>query len=305
MRSILTSLLLFLTVSVGAREVVAAPPVLVTINGRPAVKADDLETLYLINKVAEADRAKYRDQLVQQLVDQSLVEAFLKTKKVEALPEDVEAQVAYVLRNIEAVGDKPDEVFKKLGLTEALLRRQIALPLAWKSYARKTVTDAQIREWFTQHRAELDGTRVRASQIVKVVEKGSDDSKWKAAVDALSAVRKEVVGGTLTFEDAAKKHSDSPSGAMGGDVGEFGFDGKMPRPVVEAAFGLKIGEVSEPVRSPFGVHLVKVTQRTPGDLSPEDVRPQILETLSRKLWEETVAAERKKVKVAIDGKPVK
>lgn len=60
----------------------------------------------------------------------------------------------------------------------------------------------------------------------------------------------------LSFEDLAQKFSRCPSGAQGGDLGSFGR-GRMVEAFEEAAFSLKVGEVSGPVRTRFGYHLIQ------------------------------------------------
>lgn len=59
-----------------------------------------------------------------------------------------------------------------------------------------------------------------------------------------------------TFEDMAKAFSKCPSGKRGGDLGAFGV-GRMVKSFEEAAFALEIGQVSKPVRTQFGYHLIK------------------------------------------------
>lgn len=59
-----------------------------------------------------------------------------------------------------------------------------------------------------------------------------------------------------SFEDLAKAHSQCPSAQKGGDLGEFG-KGRMVASFEEAAFGLEVGEVSGPVRTQFGYHLIQ------------------------------------------------
>jgi len=113
----------------------------------------------------------------------------------------------------------------------------------------------------------------------------------------LKDLKGQIASGKLTFQDAAKKHSESPTRDQGGEVGLIGFRGKLPAPVCRAAFSLKVNEISEPVISPFGVHLVQVTEIVPGDLSLEDVRPQIFDRLSEQLWTDTIARERKSAKI--------
>jgi len=64
------------------------------------------------------------------------------------------------------------------------------------------------------------------------------------------------LGEGKTFEALAKEHSTCPSSEDGGDLGEFG-KGSMVKAFEEAAFALKVGEVSGPVRTQFGFHLIQ------------------------------------------------
>lgn len=66
---------------------------------------------------------------------------------------------------------------------------------------------------------------------------------------------KKLAGGS-TFEELARDHSLCPSKADGGDLGEFG-KGMMVPSFETAAFGLQVGEVSQPVRTQFGFHLIQ------------------------------------------------
>ena len=68
------------------------------------------------------------------------------------------------------------------------------------------------------------------------------------------------IKGGKKFEKLAKKHSQCPSGRNGGDLGFF-TRGKMVPEFENAAFNLEPGQVSAPVKTPFGYHLIKVTAK--------------------------------------------
>ncbi len=70
----------------------------------------------------------------------------------------------------------------------------------------------------------------------------------------------DIKNGTVTFEDAAMENSLCPSGQVGGDLGFFG-KGMMVKPFEEAAFSLEVGNLSDPVETQFGWHLIKVTDK--------------------------------------------
>jgi len=91
-------------------------------------------------------------------------------------------------------------------------------------------------------------SEIRASHILV-------ESKDEA-VDLLNKIK----DGSVDFETAAAQKSLCPSGSVGGDLGFFG-KGMMVKPFEDAAFSLEIGELSEPVQTQFGWHIIKVTEK--------------------------------------------
>lgn len=86
---------------------------------------------------------------------------------------------------------------------------------------------------------------VRASHILVASE-----------AEAAALVKKLAAGSK--FEELARQYSTCPSGKSGGDLGFFG-KGQMVKPFEDAAFSLPMGSVSQPVKTEFGYHLIKVT----------------------------------------------
>ena len=76
--------------------------------------------------------------------------------------------------------------------------------------------------------------------------------------DQAIRLKKEIESGNITFEEAAKKYSTCPSGEYGGDLGYFGRN-QMVKEFENSAFTLPLGKVSDPVKTQFGYHLIKVT----------------------------------------------
>ena len=90
--------------------------------------------------------------------------------------------------------------------------------------------------------------KIRASHIL--VETEDEAKKLKSEIDS-----------GADFGELAKKYSKCPSGQNGGDLRYFG-KGMMVKPFEDAAFALKKGEVSEPVQTQFGWHLIYLTDIT-------------------------------------------
>ncbi|XP_010246952.1 PREDICTED: peptidyl-prolyl cis-trans isomerase Pin1-like [Nelumbo nucifera] len=117
----------------------------------------------------------------------------------------------------------------------------------------------------------MDSNQVRASHILIKHQGSRRQASWKdpdghviknttreTAVNQLKSLREDIVAGKAKFEDVASRYSDCSSAKRGGDLGPFG-KGRMQKPFEEAAFGLKVGEISDIVDTDSGVHIIKRT----------------------------------------------
>lgn len=265
--------------------------------GKADITQADVDFLAMQMGLSGDERAQMESKLVDQLVERQLIRAFLASRRVEPVADDLQHQIARAEELIRKRGDDPKTLLAKLGYTPERLKRELGLPLAWQVYVRQTVKPEQIKKYFADHKQELDGTQLRARQIFVKVAKPPQEADVAAKKQKLAEIRRDIEGGKIAFADAAKDHSEAPSAETGGDVGLFGWRGKLPAEVSEAAFALKVNEISEPIVSPFGVHLIQLTERHPGEFSLEDARPEILERFSQELWKSTVESERSKVKL--------
>lgn len=282
----LTSTVLMLCAACGF---LAADIPAIQIGGQP-VPAESWQFLRLTRGVREQATPEQLAALEEQLIDRVLIQRFLEQQRIAA-PEELLALRLFELESlIRRKGLEPAALYAQVGLTLEIVRQELALGAAWETWIERSVTAEQLRSAFQSQRAEIDGTRVRVRQIFL---KASTPEEFAQATARLEALRQQIAARQLTFEAAAREHSQSPSRAQGGDVGWIVGLGQMPEDVSRRALSLKPGEVGAPVRSPLGVHLVQVTEREPGQLSLEDVRPQLLDKFSQQRWREVADAARK------------
>lgn len=260
--------------------------VLVTVNGQPVTQAD-LDFAYLSRGMANAPETA-RQQILEGLINQRLIEDFLAQQKITVPPQQLDESVVRVEKLLRKKGDDPEQVLAKMGFTPEKLRTAIALPLSWNIYAKREITPAQMQAYFDSHREELDGTRVEASHILLKLPPNADQESVQAARQKLADIRKQILAGTLSFTKAAAQHSEAPSKNEGGKLVTSAYRGKMPVALTEQIFPLKVGEISEPFQTPFGVHIVTLNKKHPGQFSLEDVRGEIFKLLSRSLWDTTL-----------------
>jgi len=271
-------------------------PVVVTVNGT-AITENQAAFYRLIHRIPDDSKPDVRRKIVERLIENELIREFLADRRAEADPKRLTAAVAALKGQFHRGNADSDQTLRSLGYNDAALRRELALPLAWEYHLGRVITQRTLRDEFERHRAEYDGTEVRASQIFIKVPPSAPASKAKEAEEKLARVRSEIISGKISFADAARRDSEAPSAAQGGDAGFFAFRGTMPAEVCRVVFPLKVGETSQPFRTPFGVHVYTVTDRRPGNLSLEDVRSLVIRRLSQELWDQLVGQARTKAKI--------
>ncbi|WP_290630833.1 SurA N-terminal domain-containing protein [Aquisalimonas sp.] len=151
------------------------------------------------------------------------------------------------------------------------------------------VSDDEIETRYEQVRGDryTEDRLVEARHILIRVDEDADDETVTEAKQRVEELRQRIMDGE-SFVELAEAYSDDPGSAgRGGDLGRV-ERGDMVEPFEDALFALDEGEVSEPVRSPFGIHLIEATTATGGEVTPlEEVRDE----LRREIAEEQVSNE--------------
>ncbi len=151
-----------------------------------------------------------------------------------------------------------------------------------------TVTPEALQAAYADYvKAFTPQDEVRASHILVATEA---DAK---------AIAEELAKGT-PFEQLAKEKSMDPSGAQnGGDLGYFSR-GMMVKPFEDAAFALEVGQVSEPIQSQFGWHIIKlVEKRKSAPPTIDQIGPQLQQQLLFKNFDDTVGALKQNLTIEI------
>lgn len=117
-------------------------------------------------------------------------------------------------------------------------------------------SDEALQAWYAAHLEDYQRPARARVQAVRFPKEASD-ADYEDVRQFMAEVREEIVSGRKDFAAAAGEYSEDGSARNGGDLGTFDRN-RMVAPFTEAAFALPVGEVSEPVRTRFGYHLIEV-----------------------------------------------
>jgi peptidyl-prolyl cis-trans isomerase C len=161
------------------------------------------------------------------------------------------------------------------------MRKRLVVQRLMREYQKPpTISDDDAKKYYDENPGLFSTTQIKASHILVKDE------------DVAKKLRAELAADPSTFADKAKALSiDKTSGAKGGDLGKFG-QGRMVPEFERVAFALKPGEISEPVKTQYGWHIILLVEHDDGERKPFDqVKEQIKTTLRNKQLQDNIQAK--------------
>ncbi len=303
-----------------------APAVAATVNGTPVYET--AVQRFLAQRGVPADkRAQARAIILDYLIDNVLIDQYLQQLQVTVDSKDVDKKVTDGRAELKLTA--PEEWAKwlqSMQMTEAEVNQEATADMRWHKYAYGVATDKVLREFFDANKEIFDGTQVHARHIFlappandaaagdkavadlrackqQIEQKVADDLK-KLPAETTPLKREEARRQLLVdaFAAAAKEKSMCPSREEGGDLHFFPRVGDNVEEFSKAAFALKLFEISDVVHTPFGYHLILVTDRTqPRDVKFDDpnVKNTVFQVYCDKLRDAMVKQAREKSKIEI------
>jgi peptidyl-prolyl cis-trans isomerase SurA len=233
--------------------------------------------------------------VLEALITDKLLAKEIDARKITAKPDDIDRYVA----EIKERGHMDDATFaaalKQQGMTVEQYRARVKEEIEKTELvnqeirSRVNVSKGEVERYFKEHPDEFTnhagGITVR--DIFFAVRPGMSEKDIDGLVAKATEVKRLVAGGTR-FEELARKYSEGPGADQGGLLGTF-KKGEMAPSLERVAFALRPGEVSDPVVTPGGVHLLQVDSVAGGDggaASLDDVKEQIHESLYNQALEQ-------------------
>lgn len=267
-----------------------------TIDGEAVTMRDVQDVVRAAAKSSETQKLSATSvaQALETAIDQRLVRRYVLTATEGATPEQIDEALERLKANIAQQGSTFEALLAEKGIDEQTLRDQLNWQISWGRYISQSLTDAALEACFVRHRRDLDGTQLRASHILLRIDQPQN---LPGVMEEAKRIKQEIADGKITFADAAKKYSEGPSRRVGGDLGMIGRNGPMVPAFNDMAFSLEKGKVGDPVVTPFGVHLIQVTDEKPGDKQWTDVQEKLKQIVAQEMVTEIAKQQREIVKL--------
>ena len=256
-----------------------------------------------LDEVPQESHAELKEMALERLIARELIfQAALAEGFVadEAAVEDESSRILRMMGN-------PADFWKRLaerGMDEASFLRMVRKDVTVDQMSARKLADVtepgeqEIREFFSAYPDKLRGhERVRASHILITLDPDDPDKALQRARQLKVKVEQDG------FAEIAKRHSVCASAPGGGELGFIRREDVDPA-FADVAFSQIVGELGEPVRTPYGYHLIKVTEREiPAPPTLDEARAKIIgflkKTSGSRLLAEWVAILRNDAKVVI------
>ena len=230
---------------------------------------------------------KARLEVLGHLIESKLLEEEMKKKKIEVPERDVDAAINDVLKNSGFSENELRKFLAREGMTYSGYRQKVRdelgkMRLVSREIKSKIVIEEdELRKYYRENQAKFtDPLEVKIQQIFFPLPPNAPREEAAAVQDEARTVLEKSRKGE-DFADLAKKYSQGPEASEGGLLGWFKHKELLPE-LEEAGFKLKIGEISELIRSPAGFHIIRVLERKGGEPRPfAEVQYKIREEMSQ------------------------
>lgn len=236
-------------------------------------------------------RLQLQSRVVDELVRRRLIAKEIERRHITIpkteIDDQTEIQFERILKQNNLTEEQAAQILHKQGRTLESFKRDLRQALEFSMQTERLrasvvgpiePTDQELAAYLEEHREDYDTPEeVHARHILIRVPENASETEIAQAKKQIEDIKKELENGA-DFAELAQKYSQDPGSAQnGGDLGFF-RRGQMVQEFEDAAFALEPGQISDPVRTQFGFHLIKVEEKKPAS-HPElaQIRDQVLQ----------------------------
>jgi parvulin-like peptidyl-prolyl isomerase len=286
------ALLSGLVLAAAAADAELVNKILATVDGEPV-------TAYQVKQFAEHNiRARQlnapadQNQLLEAVITEKIVQKEVSDKGIVVRDEDIDRYIDSVKERNKIDDEQLKTALQAQGLTLEGYRTQIREDIqrqqlvAREIHGKVSVTPEEVQRYYEAHLSEYSTPeRIEVAHILFRLSPEAPPDRVAAITAKAEEVYQRIKDGA-DFAEMARQYSEDPNGQQGGSLGWF-KPGELLDSLEKAAASLKVGEVSEPVRTKVGLHIVKLEGREgASQKNLDDLADQIKQQLYNAALEE-------------------
>jgi peptidyl-prolyl cis-trans isomerase C len=257
---------------------------------------------------SEALAAKFGQRIIDQLISGELLYQEGEKTGYEASTEKIDEAFNDLLSRYETEDAFKEEMSKR-GFTEITLRENMKKQITIQDFIEGAIVpsieiaDEEVKKIYNDN-PDMFTTpeEIQASHILINVSEGDAQEKKDEALDRIRKIAAIAREDGADFAQLARDNSEGPSASNGGDLGFFGR-GRMVPAFEKAAFALKVGDVSDPVLTQFGYHVIKLMDKKGGGtVTFEETKDQLIGQLRNEKVNQAISDRIEELKYSSDIK---
>ena len=229
-------------------------------------------------------------EIIEGLITDTLISMQAQQLGLHVTPDDVQNYMDQIMLANDLDQATLIAALAQQGLDEQGYRRQVRRELLKNQLVSRdirqkvNITDEDVARFYKDNPEQFSvPAAVELSHILFLIPPGANSDTMAAVSEKARRAHMRLVSGE-SFEKVAREMSEAPDGPDGGKIGRIKKGQMMPE-IESVAFVLPAGDISHPVRSPVGLHILKVDSRENADLVPLD---QIQEQIRDRLYAEAI-----------------
>ncbi|MBN2407256.1 MAG: peptidylprolyl isomerase [Elusimicrobia bacterium] len=202
-----------------------------------------------------------RTDILEQMIDEKLLLQKAEKDGIHVTNAEIDQGIDEIRGRFASEVEFQNEISKQ-GLTGEGFRENVEKQLKVIKLINQNVkakieppTEDEVRKYYDENEAEMmSPEQIRAKHILV---RTSEETSQEEAKKKIDKIYEEVKKDPEKFSSFAEKYSEGPSASLGGDLGYFAR-GDMVKEFEDVAFGMEVGELSKPVKTRFGYHIIKL-----------------------------------------------
>ncbi|MBM2834097.1 MAG: Peptidylprolyl isomerase [Candidatus Brocadiaceae bacterium] len=241
--------------------------VIAMVNGKKITQVDLANRLEAFRNTDAETLNTIKQEILDQLITDILLEEFIDKQGLVVASEEIEREVNQVRSNITGnqkdSGQSLEKVLAAIGSNIGEFKSSIKHSLALGKYFNNKIDDRTLEKYFDGNKSLFNGESVKVCHILIDTRDMKTQEELSHTLEQIKSIKREIDSGAA-FDEMAKKYSNCPSAQNGGDLGFIQRKGNLAKSFLDTAFSLRTGQVSDPVQTEFGYHLIKVTEKKEG-----------------------------------------